>query len=165
MHEDDAQFCAKILRHAALGGIIGGPAAVGVGWLAYARYAEAHGLAPLDDPGAAVVGLLVAVLLLGVWIGATVSCGLARARSGEDVCYGGAFGCLLYVVGGALGALIGRALPGVALHPVAWYLIGGTVLALAALAVAVLSPVARDTVRRRQGEEGEAEEKEQCDDR
>lgn len=160
MNEDDAQFCAKILRHAALGGIIGGPAAVGLGWLIYGRYAEAHGLPPLDDPGAAVVGLLVAVLLLGVWIGATVSCGLAQTRSGEEVCYGGAFGCLIYVIGGVLGALIGRALPGPGLHPVAWYLIGGTALAGAALAVALLSPGARDTVRRRQrkvpgGDQGE----------
>lgn len=143
MREDDAVYAAKVLRHAAIGAILGGPIAAGIGWALHVRAAEARGLDWTVDPSGLALALLVAALLLGVWIGATITCALGRRRSPEETCYGGALGCLLYLAGGLIGMVVGRCVPGIKLHPIVSYLIGGSVVALAALCLAIFSPYVR----------------------
>jgi hypothetical protein len=148
MREDDAVFCARTLRHAALGAILGGPIMVGLVWLILTQ-----GVLPnVPAPGGlrSLVGIaLSAALLIGVWLGATFSCMTQRSESVEERCYGGALGCGVYVIGGALGALAGRHLLNGQFSPVVCYLAGGTTLALALLILAYLSPAARNAISRR----------------
>lgn len=131
--DNDTVFCAKMLRHAALGAIIGGPVAALLGWSLVGRYLPVGLQESPGESAGLVVGLVTAAGLLGVWIGATVACGIRRPGTSEDTCYGGTLGCLIYIVGGIIGALIGKLLPGWGLHPVVWYLLGGTFVAVIAL--------------------------------
>lgn len=131
--DNDSVFCAKMLRHAALGAIIGGPIAACIGWVLLGRYFGRGQEGVPEEAAALVAGLLTAAVLLGVWIGATVGCGIRHPGTGEETCYGGTLGCLIYIVGGVIGALIGKLLPHVGLHPVFWYLIGGSFMAAIAL--------------------------------
>lgn len=144
MQERDTEFCARMFRHAAIGAILGGPVLATAALVLSQRYAEsiAPGEEGASDTLIAIVGTVA--LLLGVWIGATVGCALCRTRSAEDTCYGGMFGCLVYVVGGVLGSLVGRLLPGIHLHPIMWYLIGGTFLAFVLFCIGAFSPFAKE---------------------
>jgi hypothetical protein len=144
MREDDAVFCARTLRHAAIGAILGGPVMVGLVWF---------GLSQKGMLGAPVPGMrslatiaLTAALLIGVWLGATLSCLTQRSETVEERCYGGALGCLVYVIGGALGAVVGRQVLDGRFGPVVCYLAGGTVLALIAMVLAYASPACRASI-------------------
>lgn len=158
MREDDATFAAKVLRHAAVGGILGGPIAAGAAWLVYQYLAGTERFDLSTETEALMAPALVGVLLLGVWIGATIACCFGRPRSAEETCYGGALGCLVYLAGGVLGMVVGGGVLGIKLHPVVWYLIGGNLLALVALGVAVFSPSGGYLCRRRESESNASED-------
>jgi len=141
--EEDALYCSKMVRHAAVGAMIGGPAAAAIAW--FALQATGYGLRPTVAQGGGLILLILGVvaLLLGVWIGSTLSCCFIGRTSTEERCYGGGLGCAIYLAGGVLGALLGPVLVPRAMHPLAWYLIGGTVLGGVALVFTVLCPSRR----------------------
>ena len=146
MPESDTQFCVRVLRHAAIGAIIGGPIAATLAWSWAEHHAQTHQLAtPVGANGGMGSLALIATaaaLLIGVWLGATVGCCFGR-KSGEETCYGGVTGCLVYLVGGVLGVLIGGRVLGLELSWVSLYIIGGTVMGLIALGVTLLGPGSR----------------------
>lgn len=140
MNEDDTAYCSQMVRHGALGTLIGGPLAAAVGWLVVTRVI---GPGPDEETGALSVPMAIAlsaIVLIGVWLAATLGCTYHRTTSGEEVCYAGTLGCTLYFLGGILGVLIGPAILVARVQPVVWYLIGGSAMAAAAFLFTMLAP-------------------------
>lgn len=146
MNEDDTAYCSQMVRHGALGSLIGGPLAAAIGWLVVTRV---MGPGPDEETGSLSVPMAIAlsaIVLIGVWLGATLGCTYHRMTSGEEVCYAGTLGCMLYFMGGILGVLVGPAILATRVQPIVWYLIGGSVVAFAALLFTLLAPGARSRV-------------------
>ena len=139
MAENDVDFCVRMLRHAAIGAIIGGPIAAAGGWALSQGMATAGSPGPPGGTGSLALIATAAALLIGVWLGATLGCCFGR-KSGEETCYGGVTGCLVYLIGGVLGVVIGGKALGLQLSWMSLYIIGGTVMGLLALAVTLLAP-------------------------
>ena len=153
MKKGDVAFCTQVLRHSALGAILGGPILAFAAWALFLGFPERLGPVASPSGGALTVVVGVAAVMLGVWIGATLACVLGRLGSAEETCYAGTFGCVVYLIGGALGILIGTRIMSPPASPVYCYMVGGTVLAVAALGLALLSPFARAACARRDVED------------
>jgi uncharacterized membrane protein YedE/YeeE len=127
-----------------------------VGWWAYTMV--------LGDPGGQTGSvmtfvLLAAAILIGAWIGATLSCTIAHDTNVEDTCYGGMLGGIVYLLGGVLGALLGRlSTHATTASMVVWYLAGGTIFAVLALYVTMFSPCARRMFRAQRSEAPDSNE-------
>ncbi len=148
VENDDALFFARMVRHAALGALIGGPIAAGLGWMALSARGQ---MLTLTDQGAGqplVLIVIITALLVGVWVGATIGCSVRMNVSAEQKCYGGGLGCLINIIGGALGLFLGPRLVASPVHPVIWYMIGATLLGIVALGFTVSCPQARRVARR-----------------
>jgi len=147
--DEDALYCAKVIRHAAIGAMIGGPLAALAAWAIATRLpVPGASEGPREGPPIALIAA-AAALLFGVWLGATISCAFIRPTTAEEKCYGGGLGCLVYMVGGLAGYFLGTTFAARLLPPLAWYLIGGTVLAMGALVFACTCPQIREAVRSR----------------
>ncbi|MBP8952002.1 MAG: hypothetical protein KBI47_06405 [Armatimonadetes bacterium] len=147
MNEDDALFCSRMLRHAALGALVGGPVAAGAIWLLLERTALLDSVSLGADRSTLTVIGLIAALLVGIWLGAMVSCMFVRKTTTEDRCYGGTLGCLINLLGGALGWLLGTRLFDSDLHPVLLFLIGAVALSAVAFGFTLCCPRARQLCR------------------
>lgn len=147
VNQDDALFCTRMLRHAALGSLLGGPVLAAALWLVMEKTGLLDGTGVLQERETLTLIGLVAAVLMGIWVGATVACMFIRRTSTEDRCYGGALGCMVNLLGGTLGWLVGTRLFDSEWHPVLLFLLGAAALSVLAFGFTLYCPGARRRCR------------------